>query len=568
MLRLKDTLESTVTYALEAGNAAKLGSVAASNYVTTNALSSSTSNIIADNAHRLSAYSNNDIANSFFYRNGTPTSDWTGFPSAQLSNASACTPYIGTAFYNKSVSVLHTGGGSGLRRHDLVFLNNASSSTVDGFLYITNNRNPAYVLDTQNYKSKGNVFGSLTAVNSTVTGNQKINGQIQAASSSCTSGSVVNFIASNSTLTDINSTNLNVNNVTIPATSYDNLVYAGTLEGAASISKTPAQAATYYKGFFGTANLKDLGWQDFISVRHRNNNGDGPYYGMYLRAPLFGGNLIWRQQVGRDSWQNEKTILDSVNYTDYSISLNGGTLTGKLTSSLVTGGTWIAATKNGAFNLNTFTTEQPGSYTQSYISMKTHVGSWALSGLSGQDNLYFIWGSDAHYDAGQNSVAQIYFDGDGNIHASKVYNAVYNDYAELFPRGESTTPGDIIALDMSSNQEKYVKATISSKRIVGVQSDEYAHLIGGEPVPQNCNESFDQYNLKKYIPVGLVGRCRVKVIGPVSKGDDIIPTDIPGVGRAWDESTDSDRLLRKSVGFAVESSTDPSIKLIRVKLTD
>ena len=48
MLRLKDTLESTVTYALEAGNAAKLGSVAASNYVTTNALSSSTSNITAD----------------------------------------------------------------------------------------------------------------------------------------------------------------------------------------------------------------------------------------------------------------------------------------------------------------------------------------------------------------------------------------------------------------------------------------------------------------------------------------------------------------------------------------
>ena len=561
MLRLKDTLESTVTYALEAGNAAKLGSVAASNYVTANALSSSTSNITADNAHRLSAYSNNDIANSFFYRNGTPTSGWTGFPSAQLSNASACTPYIGTAFYNKSVSVLHTGGGSGLRRHDLVFLNNSSSSTVDGFLYITNNRNPAYVLDTQNYKSKGNVFGSLTAANSTVTGNQKINGQIQAASSSCTNGSVVNFIASDSTITG----NQKVNGSLTALATSASLLYESDTRNDNTSPSTYMKVGRGLKIEFKAGTTIGLsGYSQVItSIPWSDSSGGRP-----IQIALNQNNLYYRKSFNDTSWDTWNTILDSANYSDYSLSLSGGTLTGRLISSLVTGGSWIAATKNGAFNLSTFTTEQPGSYAQSYISMKTHAGSWALSGLSGQDNLYFIWGSDAHYNAGQNNVAQIYFDGDGNIHASKVYNAVYNDYAELFPRGESTTPGDIIALDMSSNQEKYVKATISSKRIVGVQSDEYAHLIGGEPVPQNCNESFDQYNLKKYIPVGLVGRCRVKVIGPVSKGDDIIPTDIPGVGRAWNESTDSDRLLRKSVGFAVESSTDPSIKLVRVKLTD
>lgn len=67
----------------------------------------------------------------------------------------------------------------------------------------------------------------------------------------------------------------------------------------------------------------------------------------------------------------------------------------------------------------------------------------------------------------------------GDISAQRVYDAVYNDYAELMPRGEQTEPGDIIALDTGSQTERYIKATNLSGRIAGIHTDEYAMLIGG-----------------------------------------------------------------------------------------
>lgn len=117
----------------------------------------------------------------------------------------------------------------------------------------------------------------------------------------------------------------------------------------------------------------------------------------------------------------------------------------------------------------------------------------------------------------------------GTINGSKVYNAVWNDYAEFFERGEETEVGDIIALDENSDEERYIKATSESKVIVGVHSDTFAHLIGGEN-PTN-GEDFYEYNIKKFIPVGLAGRVKVKVIGPIKKGDliTISPFDA-GVG--------------------------------------
>lgn len=103
--------------------------------------------------------------------------------------------------------------------------------------------------------------------------------------------------------------------ITLPTTTHDNLVYAGTIDGV--INYTPAQVSTAYKSFIGSAELKNLSWQNLIISRHRNNSGDGTGYGMYLRAPLTSkGSLIWDQQTGK-SWQGERTILDSANYTTY-----------------------------------------------------------------------------------------------------------------------------------------------------------------------------------------------------------------------------------------------------------
>lgn len=158
----------------------------------------------------------------------------------------------------------------------------------------------------------------------------------------------------------------------------------------------------------------------------------------------------------------------------------------------------------------------------------------------------------------------VLMDGNGNshlknVHSTKVYNAVWNDYAEFYPRGEQTEPGDIIQLDINSKEEKYIKATSQSTTVVGVHSDTYGHLIGGEEAPEG--REFVEYNLEKYIPVGLVGRVNCKIIGSINKGDRIVVSEINGVGRKFNPETDN---IFQIVGMAVEDKATEEIKKIKV----
>lgn len=131
-------------------------------------------------------------------------------------------------------------------------------------------------------------------------------------------------------------------------------------------------------------------------------------------------------------------------------------------------------------------------------------------------------------------------------------------YAEFFPRGESTEPGDIIALDTSNNTEKYIKATNSSSVPVGVHSDEFAMVIGGD----DCGDDFVSTNLTNYIPVALCGRVYVKVVGRINVGDYIIPSSIPGVGVGMSKMTfDS---FGKIIGQVVEADDKEEIRKVRI----
>lgn len=154
--------------------------------------------------------------------------------------------------------------------------------------------------------------------------------------------------------------------ITLPTTTHDNLVYAGTIDGV--INYTPAQVSTAYKSFIGSAELKDLSWQNLIISRHRNNGGDGTSYGMYLRAPLTSkGSLIWDQQTGK-SWQGERTILDSANYTTYAAdrtAFSGVSISGRnITLTRANGGTVKITTQDS----NTTYPVHEGVYDASFAS--------------------------------------------------------------------------------------------------------------------------------------------------------------------------------------------------------
>lgn len=138
-----------------------------------------------------------------------------------------------------------------------------------------------------------------------------------------------------------------------------------------------------------------------------------------------------------------------------------------------------------------------------------------------------------------------------------ITNAVWNDYAERFekPVDLETEPGDIIALDKSTETEMYKLAEEGDSNIVGVHSDEYGMLIGGVA-------DDEEYNKEHFIPVGMIGRVRTKVIGPIHKGDRIVPSNIPGIGRVFENGDN----MFAIVGFATETNLDPNVKKVRTKI--
>lgn len=164
-----------VENASTANNANKLGGLPSSEYALKSQLSG---DINALSAKRLQAYQSKSVANSFFYRYGAPgvtgadNVRWEGFPSAVLSALDSTKNGFGNALYRKNAGVLHLAAGSSA--HDLVF---QAGGTNVGIAYVATGRNPAYILDTLNYKDRAYTFNKLTASSTfTATGGVVIDG--------------------------------------------------------------------------------------------------------------------------------------------------------------------------------------------------------------------------------------------------------------------------------------------------------------------------------------------------------------------------------------------------------
>ena len=112
---------------------------------------------------------------------------------------------------------------------------------------------------------------------------------------------------------------------------------------------------------------------------------------------------------------------------------------------------------------------------------------------------------------------------EGYLYATKVYNAVYNDYAEYFKKDDmSLEAGDIVCINPDG--EGFIKSRQAfDQLVVGVYSDDYAHCIGGKG---------DGNDERDYASVGMAGRVRVKVVGDVKPGDLLVASQIPGVAMA------------------------------------
>ena len=136
----------------------------------------------------------------------------------------------------------------------------------------------------------------------------------------------------------------------------------------------------------------------------------------------------------------------------------------------------------------------------------------------------------------------------GTLTAKKVYNAVFMDLAEAYRPAVNAVlkPGDIVQVN---DEGKLIKAIPSTNfPIVGVVSDDFAACYGATE-----EELTDGVK----IPVGLIGKVPVNVIGPVKLGDKIALLK-DGIGA----SCFTHNLKNNVIGKALQASTEEGVKQI------
>ena len=250
-----------------------------------------------------------------------------------------------------------------------------------------------------------------------------------------------------------------------------------------------------------------------------------------------GMKFHWSGQGGQPSWLwGGSNGTDMYVYNPSNFSVNYARSAGAVTWDNITGKPDVVVRDTGTIYTNNWFRSRgnTGWYSENY------GGGWFM-----QDTTWIRAYNDKNiYTGGSISVG-------GTISGSKVYNAVYNDYAEFFEKEESIRfePGDIVALDDSrKGEELYVKATDKSKIIVGVCTNEFAHIIGGKAKTIEENE-------KDFVPVSLMGRVHVKVKGDIEVGDKITASDTPGIGRKAQPG-------EHSIGTALTDIKDGKVRVL------
>lgn len=243
------------------------------------------------------------------------------------------------------------------------------------------------------------------------------------------------------------------------------------------------------------------------------------------------------------------------------VPLTGGTMTGPLKSSYITG----THLKGNQGNALVASTAAKSSYV-AFLRYPSTNGIFTLCGYQTGFNMYYT--ANTTVAAGTNGVTKsaVLLNESGNtslpgaltvagtIKGSKVYNAVYNDLAEWFLKkdpAEKFAPGDVVCWDGTGVTRCTKDADFSA---VGVYSDSYGQILGGEEL-----EDMED-NIIHYLPIGLAGRVRVKVSGTVHYGDALVSSSIPGTARA-DNSAHPNAIIGKALE---EQENDDTVHMIQM----
>ena len=140
----------------------------------------------------------------------------------------------------------------------------------------------------------------------------------------------------------------------------------------------------------------------------------------------------------------------------------------------------------------------------------------------------------------------------GNISANKVYNAVYNDYAEWFEKDDYNDTFDSGDVCIWTGNGVIKSFQDNDTAVVGVVSNSYGHILGGEKI-QNMEN-----NNKKFVPIVLAGRVKFKVMGIVQIGDILV------AGKDGFAIVNNEAKPNMIIGKALETSYNPGGKRIQM----
>ena len=168
------------------------------------------------------------------------------------------------------------------------------------------------------------------------------------------------------------------------------------------------------------------------------------------------------------------SITTTTNHSHSYLPLTGGTMTGQIKSSKA-GGSWIQG-RNNACLYQTITTSNNW---HPVVGFKTPSGSWTIGNVGDNENCVFSYDTDTNFSAGTNTVmSAIYFNSSGYIYANRVYNAVWNDYAEYRKYNDGEIPYGKVVCENGDDS-----VSISTKRLqpgAMICSDTFGTSMGDE----------------------------------------------------------------------------------------